>query len=129
MAAIFFMRSLNANSDGGGCGGAAVKEMSGLVSAAIPGKGNMFRESVCCRMTLVPSLCCRATFEGRSKADVSGEDLKSELALRFLGGGGVLRGAILCGRGCCAGGVTTLARFLVHAARSSSKADGPAHIS
>ena len=28
---------------------------------------------------------CRATLEGRSKADVSGEDLKSELALRFLG--------------------------------------------
>ena len=85
-AAIFFMRSLYANSDGGG--GGAVKERSGLVSA-IPGKGNMFRESVCCRMRL-PSLCPRAILEGRSKADVSGEDLKSELALRFLGGGGVL---------------------------------------
>ena len=82
MAAIFFMRSLNANSEGGG--GGAVKETNGLVSAAIPGKGNIFRESVCCKMTLLPSLC-RATFEGRSKADVSGEDLKSELALRFFG--------------------------------------------
>ena len=82
MAAIFFMRSLNANSEGGG--GGAVKETSGLVSAAIPGKGNIFRESVCCKMTLLLSLC-RATFEGRSKADVSGEDLKSELALRFFG--------------------------------------------
>ena len=43
-----------------------------------------------------PSLC-RAILEGRSKADVSGEDLKSELALRFFG---VLspaaRGAIFC---------------------------------
>ena len=87
-AAIFFMRSLYANSDGGGGGGGAVKERSGLVSA-IPGKGNMFRESVCCRMRL-PSVCPRAILEGRSKADVSGEDLKSELALRFLGGGGVL---------------------------------------
>lgn len=40
-AAILFIRSLYANSDGGGGGGGgcAVKERSGLVSAAIPGKG------------------------------------------------------------------------------------------
>ena len=125
LAAIFFMRSLKANSEGGGGGGVvAAKETSGLVSAAaIPGKGNTPRESVCCRRKLPPPSLCRAILEGRSKAEVSGEDLRSEqLALRFLGGGGVLSpGAVIFG----AGGVTTLARFFVDATRSSSNADGP----
>ena len=75
----------------------------------------------------MPSVC-RAIFDGRSKAEVSGEDLRSEqLALRFLGGGGVLSpaAAMMGAEIFCAGGVTTLARFFVDATRSSSNADEP----
>ena len=112
------MRSLYMNSvGGGGGGGGAGKEVSDLVSAS-PGKGKRFAGKWDAKFWGGVGWLSlwRAAFEGRSKADVSGDDLRSELALRFFGGGGVLRAV--------AGGVTTLARFLVGAA-SSSNADRP----